>query len=342
MSETSTDREAFDKAVAAAGMPAGTKETVVAEPEPKPQVKPEEIWRMGQQAKDRAAEKRARDGEGKFAKAEPAKPVEQAESVPRGTSEPEDDEPDPEFERAKEALRADGFRKKHFDVMDRDEILKKGLKAAKVREGNAEAHRIAKEAREGKKSETANPDNQPARKPLDLSPVIEPLAKSLSLDEEGAKTLKQSLEQFAGLVSENAVAPLRQKLSDFEKQQASQAEANEARVIQVAQAEVGKMYPDLLDPETFTEVLDEVRVLASSKKYQRIANPQDRVNRCFEDACQRLELRAEESDGQSRAAEKEQRSRSRSTVSDRTRPQPTTAYEVDRAHFDDVMAKHGL
>lgn len=336
-----TDRAIFDQAVAKNAVPEGTKAAAKAErapetPAAKPQVKPEEIWREGQLAKDRAAAR---------LEAQPKKEPE-AESVPRGTPEvadDDDDTEDPDFVRAKEALRADGFRKKHFEVMDRDEILKKGLKAIKVREANAEAHRIAKEARAAAKSEKSATDSQPsARKPLDLSPVITPLAKSLALDDEGASILKQSLEQFAGLVSEQTAAPLREKLSEFEKQQASQAEANEARVIQVAQAEVGKRFPDLLDPETFTEVLDEVRVLANSKKYLRIANPQERVNLCFQDACQRLELKEEESDGQSRAAEKEQRSRSRSTVSDRNRPTAVTARDMDRERFDAIAAKHGL
>lgn len=316
--EKSADRIAFDKAIAK-NAPAPVKTSP-----------PEKIWDEGRAFSKRVAESK------EVAAPAPAPAPESSPVVE------DDNEPDEEFDSAKTALRNLGFRKKHLDTMDRAEILSRGSKAIKRLEADAEAHRIAKEWREAQRApgkvDESKPDSQPAKKPLDLKPVIGKLRETLSLDDAGAETLRETFEQFAGLVSESTAAPLREELTKFQKAQEAKSHME---MLARSQAEVGKSFPDLLDPETFAEVTKEAVAISGSKQFERYATPQERATACIRVACTNLGLKTDESD--SKSEERTARRDARPTISDRARPTtPTTQRDADWQAYRNAMNKHGL
>lgn len=356
MAGTETDRLAFESAVAkAAGAPAPAPAEPKATRAPKPPVKdtrvpPEVIWNTGAAVKaKKAAEAAAKQApqEVPAPEAEPERALDGKFTTPEKKQEAFDDA---KYELARNALSRSGWKKKELDAMEPEDLVKRGLQRAKALEKDDEAHRLAKELREAKANPKKEGQTEQGRNPAevklpDLNGVIKPLAEKLLLDEEGAKTLKQTLEEFASVYSKTAVAPLQERLAQYEQMQAESGARTEAELVTSAQAEVGKRFPELLDPDTFETVAENVRVLSNLPKYQKIASLTGRVNACFEDACKLLGLQPSESDSQVRdeaAAEKALRRVSGSTVSDRTRPTPTTQAEIDRETFDSVMAKHGM
>lgn len=338
MAGTAQERAVFDKAVAATNAPVG------AEPPPKKdtRVPPEKIWAEGAAVKAKKAADAAAVPEKETP--EPDRGLDGKFTTPEKQQEQFDDA---KYELARNALSRSGWKKAELDALDPSDLIKRGLKRAAALEKDDEAHRIAKEAREAaKKSETTGKtetgSNPPQFKLPDTSKILEPLRQTLALDEAGAKTLKQTFDEFASMVSEAAAAPLRDRLSEFERMQRESGARTEAELVTTAKEEVGKRYPDLLDPETFETVAENVRVMANLPKYQKIASLTGRVNACFEDACKLLGLQPAESDSQVRDAAKAQRRASGSTVGDRARPVATTAKEKDREWFDHVTAKNGL
>lgn len=336
MAGTEADRAVFEKVTAkAAPAPAPEKPRLVP---------PEVIWNTGAAVK---AKKAAAAAEAKVEAPAPEAPQRSADGKFTTPEKEQAAFDDAKYELARNALHRSGWTKKELDAMDPEDLVSRGLKRAKALEKDDEAHRIAKEAREAKAGpkeagNRAQPAKTEAPKPPDVSSIIEPLSKALTLDEAGAKTLRETMEQFASVVSKSASEPLMAKLSEYEAAQATVAQRTEAELVQSAREEIGVRYPALMDTDTFDEVAETVRVLGSHPKYQQIANLQKRVNACFEDACKLQGLQPTESDSRVRdaAAEKQMRRVSGSTVSDRTRPTPTTQAEMDREHFDQVMAKH--
>lgn len=333
-----TDRAAFNKAMASNAVPVAEaapapKGTATA-PAPAPAAPartsaPEKFWMEGR--------KPARSEDGKFA----AAPVKEAEPAPAAEAAAEVDED--RMESARAALRAYGFRKKELDVLTNEEILKKGDRLAKRKEADDEAHRLAKLWREAQKAAgiegQPKRDSQPAKVEVP-KPDLTKLRAALSLDDEGAKTLEETFEQFAKMVSDSTVAPLRSELESFKKAQADAQQSQQMEMLVAVQAEVGKSFPDLLDPATFEDVTKEAVAISGSKRFERYANPRERAAACYRVACQNLELESVESD--SKSEDRSIRRDARSTVSDRSRPAPTTPKEVDRHRFNDIAAKYGL
>lgn len=326
------DRAAFDKALEKNGVSAGKL------------VRPEEIWRKAPEKPAAEPAKKAveepegpvRDASGRFApKAE----------EPAATQ--NDDGPDDvDLERARHALVRSGFKKRELDAMSREEVLKRGLKRAAALDADDEAHRFVKSRSDGAKPTAGEngqgKDDAPARptpKQLELDPILKPLAENLGLDEGGVSALKTALSEVARVAAENAVSSVAATTQETEAQRQLQT------ALGAAQAEVGKLYPDLLDPDTFSEVLEEVDVIGRSALYQRIANPQERINRVIRDACQRMGLEnAALSDSQVRPADlaRDQRRHARSSVSERTQPPATTRREFEFERFQEAALKHGL
>lgn len=347
-----SEREIFNKVMNANGAPSAVADPKSA-PAPAPvttrdtRVAPEVIWAEGAKIKEQKAAKAA------AVKAEPAAPEEPERALDgKFTNEEKKQESfdDAKYELAREALASSGWKKKELDEWfekNPDDFLKRGLKRATVVERDREAHRLAKEAREARTAPQASGKTEQVSKPAefklpDTTALLAPLTKALALDEDGAKALRQTFDEFASVLSKTTVAPLQEKLAQFETMQLQAGARSETELVNAAREEVGKRYPDLLDPETFETVAENVRVLGNLPKYQRIASLTGRVNACFEDACKLLGLQSAESDSQVRDDEKAQRRASGSTVGDRARPAALTSKEKDREWFDQVAAKNGL
>jgi hypothetical protein len=352
MAGTPTERAVFEKAMAASGAPSAAAPVTAPAPVKDTRVPPEAIWAVGAKVKEQKA--------AKAAAAKASTPPPEVVQDPEDTREraldgkfttPEKKQEafdDAKYELARNALSRSGWKKKELDAMEPEELVKRGLSRAKALEKDDEAHRLAKELREAKaapkkEGQTEQGRNPVAVQPPDLSGIIKPLAEKLLLDEDGAKALKQTFEEFASIYSKTAVAPLQERLSQFEQMQAESGARTEAQLIDGAREEVGKRFPDLLDPDTFETVAENVRVLGNLPKYQQIASLPSRVNACFEDACKLLGLQPSESDSQVRAEQAKALKRaSGSTVGDRARPVALTQKEKDREWFDQVTAKNGL
>lgn len=311
-------------------------------------VAPEVIWAEGAKVKEQKAARAAETKAAAPAPEEPERSEPERDLSGKFTTEEKKQEAfdEAKYELARNALSRSGWKKKELDAMEPDDLIKRGLKRAAALEKDDEAHRVAKELRESRSTPTASGKTEQVSKPAefklpDTSKLIEPLAKTLVLDEAGAKALKETFDQFASTYSETVVAPLQQKLSAFEQMQQQAGARSEADLITSAREEVGKRFPDLLDPDTFETVAENVRVLGNLPKYQKIANLTGRVNACFEDACKLLGLQPAESDSQVPDADgKAQRRASGSTVGDRARPAALTQKEKDRERFDSIMAKN--
>jgi len=344
MAGTAEERAVFEKVMPkTASAPAPVSAAPMAQPEAR-MVKPEELWRDGQVFKDKKAAKVADAAKPAAPEAEPERALDGKFTTPEKKQEAFDDA---KYELARNALSRSGWKKKELDAMEPEDLVKRGLQRAKALEKDDEAHRFAKEAKESRATTPATGKTEQVSKPAefklpDTSKLLEPLAKSLALDEEGAKALRGAFEEFASMYSQTAVAPLQQKLAEFEQMHVQSTARTEQELVNSAREEVGKRFPDLLDPDTFEKVAENVRVLGNLPKYQEIASLPGRVNACFEDACKLLGLQPAESDSQVRVDAKAQRRASGSTVGDRARPTPTTQKERDRERFDELMAKHGL
>lgn len=322
-------------APAPAPAPAPKKDTRVA---------PEVIWAEGAKVKQQKAAKAAEAAPKQDAPEEPERGLDGKFTTEEKKQEAFDDA---KYELARNALSRSGWKKKELDAMEPEELVKRGLARAKALEKDDEAHRLAKQLREAKADPKKEGQPEQGRnpvpaKPTDWTGITKPLAEKLLLDEEGAKALRQTFEEFAAVVSKQASEPLAQRLAEYEQQQSQSNARTETELVNAAREEVGKRFPELLDPDTFETVAENVRVLGNLPKYQRIANLSGRVNACFEDACKLLGLQPAESDSQVRDVEKAQRRASGSTVGDRARPAALTAKEKDREWFDQVTAKHGL
>jgi hypothetical protein len=257
----------------------------------------------------------------------------------------DEDAQDSDFERAKQGLRYLGYTNKIFSGMERDEILSKGLKALKRKEKDDEAHRIAREYRDQQRAPRVatkeEASKEPDPEPVDLSPKLAKLKEKLGLDDEGASTL----DEYARLKGESAVKELRKEFNDFKRSQAQSKGSEVEQMLLQAQAEVGKSFPDLMDLDTFAEVVKEADTIAGSAKFKRYRTPQERITASIRQAASNLELEpAEESarETDANAQEREQRRNSRSTMSERSRPMPKSREEADKERFLDVIAKHGL
>jgi hypothetical protein len=335
---TEKERALFDKSMDASGAPS------VAAPAQAKTVTPEEIWAVGAKVKEQKAAKAAEAKPTAAPEVEPERALDGKFTTPEKQKETFDEA---KYELARNALSRSGWKKAELDAMDPSELVKRGLKRATALEKDDEAHRLAKEAREAKAAPKKEGQTEQGRNPVsatppDLSGIIKPLAEKLALDEDGAKALRQTFEEFASIYSKTAVEPLQSRLAEFEQMQQQSSARTEAELIDHAREEVGKRFPDLLDPDTFETVAENVRVLGNLPKYQQIANLTGRVNACFEDACKLLGLQPAESDSQVRDAAKAQRRASGSTIGDRARPAATTQKERDRERFDQAMAKAGL
>lgn len=337
------ERAAFDKAMekvdaARAAEPAGP-EPVIEDT----RVPPEEVWKSGPPKKPKGEpppdeeepppQERARDENGRFApKDEPKE------------EQPEADED--EFERARSALLRSGFRAKELSTMERDELLKRGLKRAKALEADDEAHHFAKEyrSRNGEtpsKSDKASEarSTEPARPAIDLKGISKPLLEKGFVDEQGASALDEVLKT----VAEKAQEPLLNRVAELEQRLRSTDETQEATFLEGARKELVGRIPGLAEPETLSSVIEAMQTLAGSKlaeRYRQMPSVQDRYIAAMEDAANILRLERDENgaaERQSAHADRSARRNGRSTVNDRSRPAPTNARDKERAHFDNIM-----
>lgn len=335
----SESRRVFDKALEKNGIE--KKDT---------RVPPEQIWKAREKAIETEKKpKQERDEIGGFKKladvAKPAPEAPKAEAAPV-VDDDDDEQGEDDFERAKAALRRDGFTNKEFAHMERDRILAKGLKAIKRHERTDEAYRIAKglqsqpvNGTEPAKAAASSPE--PAPKPADFTPVLTKLKEKLALDDEGVS----ALNEFANLVGEHAAKPLREELKQLKTQQTIEKQGELGRMLASAQAEVAESFPDLMDPDTFAEVLEEANAISGSKQFQRLTTPQARISASLKVAAINLGLeKADQSDSQVQAdaEDRVQRRNSRSTVGDRMKAAALNPREKDWQRFNEIADKHGL
>jgi hypothetical protein len=334
----SESRAAFDKALAKNGLEKNDT-----------RIPPEQIWKAREKAVEgeKKKDKQERDEIGGFKKLADVAPNAGAAPTPAHAVETDDDDEQGEddFDRAKTALRRDGFTNKEFAHMERDRILAKGLKAIKRHERTDEAYRIAKGTQSqpatGTEPAKAKDSPEPAPKPADFGPVLAKLKEKLALDDEGVS----ALNEFATLVGEHAAGPLRQELKLLKSQQTIERQGELGRMLQTAQAEVGESFPDLMDPDTFAEVLEEANAISGSKQFQRLTTPQARISASIKVAAINLGLEKSEESAQQVQADAEgraQRRISRSTVGDRMKPAALNSREKDWHRFNEVADKHGI
>lgn len=326
-------------------------------PEPR-MVPPEVIWDEGRRQKDAALAREA----AKKAKETPAKDEAPARRddgtfAPKAkpaeaTKEDQDAEvADEDFERAHAALVRSGFRKKELDGMDREEVVKRGLKRARALAADDEAHLLAKSLRGTKPEGTKSGDAEQAAKPKlrelpDRKAIQARLTEKLGLDEAGASTLAETIDEYAAIHGERMAEPLRQKLAEMEQAVAQGAERGIQHSLVKAQAALAESIPDLLDPDTFAQVTEAMDTLTPAEiaRYGRIADPDQRFQVAMRDASQRLGLVTEESGGKSerRSPEAEARRHQRPTVDGKAKNMPVTPTEEAYARFTDSLDKHGI
>jgi hypothetical protein len=318
--------------------------------------KPEKIWEEGRKSAEAKAEQkkaadRVRGADGKFA---PASKAPEPEPGSKSTV-PDEEHAEMEVERARLALIRSGFKAKEIDAMAHEDMLKRGLKRAKALEADDEAHGLVrglkKPAADTAKTESGGePAKAQASKPLDVSAMVTPLARELGLDEAGASTLKQSYEQLAEALTKHTEEQVRARLDGVTQ---AQDAVRTHQVFADAQVEVGERFPDLLDPSKFDLGIAFALSLMKeasehpehpvNQQLQRYATPKERAAHLLEAYAYAAGYEAQETGDESEdRRERKLRSHARSTVSDRSRPAPTTQHERDRAVFYDVMAKHGI
>lgn len=258
---------------------------------------------------------------------------------------------DAELRRAelKLALVRSHYTEKQISEMERDGTFEKvGTKRAMALKADDEAHSFLREHRKPAADDGKTENREPARKaeqsePLDLDPLIKPLAAKLGLEEDGASTLKESFEKLAEVVTKRAEKQIQRGLEGVSDAQAAQ---RGQQVFADAQVEIGVRCPDLLDPKKFDEALEVVSELAKTqvvqRQLQRFATPKEKALHLLSAAANALEYEVKPSGSVIQArGEKELRAHARSTISDRARPAPSTQREKDWAAYNDSMAKHG-
>ncbi len=324
------------------------------------QATPEQRFAEGRAAVKAAAERAAaakapkREADGTFASAETDDSLELPASPATESNETDDALRTLEYERA---LYRSGFDKDQIAAMKQNGSFEtKGLARVTALKADDEAHSFFRTHRNADspngKTENQNgqPSQAPALEPLDVEPLVKPLAAELGLTESGASTLKQSFEQLAEVLTKRAEKQIEQGLGRVSEAQAAQAGQ---QVFVDAQVEVGKRIPELLDPTKFGKALKFAASLIKDAKedpdhpvneqLSRFATPREKAAHLLETYANVSGFKAKPSGEvvQSRG-EKILRDNARSTVGDRTRTAPLTEREVDIYAFNDSMAKQGL
>lgn len=301
------------------------------------QASPEQIWYEGNRHKERRdKEAAARTGlqAVKDAVLPTAEPDKQA-APPAKESEEAQDEPNPEFDRAKNALIRSGFKHKELSTMSREEVLKRGLARARALDADDAAHELAKTAKATPtKTDTSTSGQQKKLELPDLKSALAPVAKQLLLDDEGATALEKAFNDI--------LTPIVSKLG-AEQQPAPKADTGTLAAVETTRKELSGMFPQLVDPRTFESVVEQMDYYAQkSAKYSSMPSAQDAFRALMQDACTVLGLEREETEekDQGDQDERQVRRHSRSTPTGRMMSRTVTS-NPDRAAFDHIRANPG-
>lgn len=330
------DRAAFDKIAAKIETPVKTEETgVVSGTSVRKLDSPEKIWNEAAAQKARFAKKK---GDEKPSAPEPApvadRSAERADE-PTDTEQDggDDDQENPELERAKTALLRSGFRKKELASMSHKEILTRGLARARALEATDEAWNLAKSAKAvAPKADSSKTETTPSEQLPDLKEALQPLAKELLLDERGAAALEEAFRKI---------------LTPIVAKAASQPAANTGRDelstnLEAARKELIGMYPQLVDPIIVDQVTAQMDALSASPKYRVHGTAKDAFRAVMQDACMVLGLDAEEVEADTdRDDDRKARRHSRSTPTGKSSVNGAASANPDRAAYDHIMAHPG-
>lgn len=259
-------------------------------------------------------------------------------------AEGEDDEEEPQSDVARQALLRSGFTKREIAAMPQAEMLRRGLRRAKALEADDNAHRIARETSRHKEAGHEGTTNGavPAPSAVDLKAKLKPFAEKLMLDDDAVAALAGAIEA--------SNEPLRKQVTELAAnatRDQEEATQEQAAAIGKARKELGERFSELADPQVYEEVLEQMKLMASGKKYRRQESAEKAMQALMADAAVALDLEEDESEEREEASqsrrtdERKQRARSRSTATSRSARPGTDPRERDLAVFRHVRRVPG-
>ena len=190
-----------------------------------------------------------------------------SEELEKASEEPKAADAD-EFEKALSALKRDGLTKDLIEKMDDQEVLKVGLKRAKVQ---ADADNTYRELSELKKQMETDPesrmessDSEPADQPtpVDLNSAVEPFSEIFG--EEAAQALTQ--------VQQAAMQTFEPRLEQMQQGVSTAMAMIEGMLLKTARADLAERFPLMSDDDGFGRVRGRMDSLVKTGEYTDISN----------------------------------------------------------------------